>query len=110
MQRVMIARALAQDTSIILLDEPTTHLDLYHKAHILKLLKNIAFTTKKTILFTTHEIDLALQLCDKILLLNGKDNPFGTAAELIEQKHFEHLFPQDTVTFNAETGTFRVKK
>ena len=110
MQRVMIARALAQDTSIMLLDEPTTHLDLYHKANILKLLKSIAYTTKKTILFTTHEIELAIQLCDKMLLINGKDNPFGQPCELIEQKHFENLFPQDTVMFDASTGSFRVKK
>src|SRR5690606_19358160 len=47
MQRVMIARAIAQDTQLILLDEPTTHLDLYHKVQILKLLKSIAHTTKK---------------------------------------------------------------
>nr|WP_298477213.1 ABC transporter ATP-binding protein [uncultured Maribacter sp.] len=110
MQRVMIARALSQDTSIMLLDEPTTHLDLYHKANILKLLKSIAYTTQKTILFTTHEIELAIQLCDKMLLINGKDNPFGQPCELIEQKHFDSLFPQDTVMFDASTGTFRVKK
>lgn len=110
MQRVMIARALTQDTAIMLLDEPTTHLDLYHKANILKLLKTIAYTTQKTILFTTHEIDLAIQLCDKMLLINGDDNPFGQPCELIAQKHFENLFPQDTVMFDASTGTFRVKK
>lgn len=110
MQRVMIARALAQDTSIMLLDEPTTHLDLYHKANILKLLKSIAYTTQKTVLFTTHEIELAIQLCDKMLLLNGADNPFGQPCELIAQKHFENLFPKDTVMFDPSTGSFRVKK
>nr|WP_291871648.1 ABC transporter ATP-binding protein [Maribacter sp.] len=109
MQRVMIARALAQDTSIMLLDEPTTHLDLYHKANILKLLKSIAYTTKKTILFTTHEIELAIQLCDKMLLINGKDNPFGQPCELIEQKHFENLFPSDIIQFDSKTRSFRLK-
>ncbi|WP_317124774.1 ABC transporter ATP-binding protein [Maribacter vaceletii] len=110
MQRVMIARALAQDTSIILLDEPTTHLDLYHKANILKLLKSITYNTNKTIIFTTHEIELGIQLCDKMLLLNTTNNPYGSPNELIEQKHFNSLFPEDTVTFNATTATFRVKK
>jgi len=110
LQRVMIARALAQDTVIILLDEPTTHLDLYHKVKILKLLKSIAHRTKKTILFTSHEIEMAIQLCDTTLLLDGEKNPFGKPCELIEQKAFETLFPVDTVSFDSSTGSFRIKK
>tara|TARA_R110002167_G_scaffold143481_22_gene332851 strand:+ start:3134 stop:3715 length:582 start_codon:yes stop_codon:yes gene_type:complete len=110
LQRVLIARALAQDTSIILLDEPTTHLDLYHKVQIFKLLKSIAHQTKKTILFTTHEIEMAIQLCDKILLLDGVDNAFGEPCELIADKAFDRLFPSDAVTFDALTGSFRIEK
>ncbi|WP_400074284.1 ABC transporter ATP-binding protein [Zobellia russellii] len=110
LQRVMIARALAQDTSIILLDEPTTHLDLYHKIQILKLLRSIAHSTKKIVLFTTHEIEMAIQLCDKMVLLDGKENYFGQPCELIEQKAFELLFPSDTVAFDPKTGSFRIKK
>ena len=110
LQRVMIARSLAQDTSIILLDEPTTHLDLYHKVKILKLLKFVAQETNKTIVFTTHEIEMAIQICDKMLILDDSDNPFGQPCELIEQKTFEKLFPSDTVSFDAPTGSFRIKK
>ncbi len=110
LQKVMIARALAQNTSIMLLDEPTSHLDLYHKAHILKLLKSIAHQTNKTVLFTTHEIDLAIQLCDKMLLLEKDKNTFGRPCELIEQKSFENLFPSDTITFDSMTGSFKVNK
>lgn len=110
LQRVMIARALAQDTSIILLDEPTTHLDLYHKVQILKLLKSVANETGKTIVFTTHEIEMAIQICDKMLLLGGTENPFGQPCQLIEQKAFEKLFPADTVSFDSQTGSFRIKK
>lgn len=110
LQRVMIARALTQDTSIILLDEPTTHLDLYHKVQILKLLKSVAYETNKTIIFTTHEIEMAIQICDKMLLLDGSENPFGEPCELIEQKAFEKLFPSDTVSFDSKTGSFRIKK
>lgn len=110
LQRVMIARALAQDTAIILLDEPTTHLDLYHKVQILKLLKSIAHQTNKTIVFTTHEIDLAIQLCDKMLLMDGEKNPFAQPCELIEKGAFEQLFPSDTVSFDSKTGSFRIKK
>ncbi len=110
LQRVLIARAMAQNTPLILLDEPTTHLDLYHKVQILKLLQQLAHDKKKTILFTTHEIDLAIQLCDKIVLLDGNENPSGTPCELIEQKRFERLFPSEMVQFDAKTGSFKVNK
>jgi iron complex transport system ATP-binding protein len=110
LQRVLIARTMAQDTPLILLDEPTTHLDLYHKVQILKLLKQLAKTYQKTVLFTTHEIDLAIQLCDKILILDGIENSFGQPCELIESGSFEQLFPADMITFDALTGTFKMKK
>lgn len=110
MQRVLIARAMAQDTPLILLDEPTTHLDLFHKVQILKLLGELAHKRGKAILFTTHEIELAIQLCDRILILDARENPFGTPCELIEQRHFEKLFPSEMVAFDADTGTFKVKK
>ncbi len=110
LQRVMIARALAQDTQLIMLDEPTSHLDLYHKVQILKLLKTITQQTNKTILFTTHEIEIAIQLCDKILLLEKNQNTFGSPHELIQKKSFEKLFPTDTITFDSQTASFRVNK
>ncbi len=109
LQRVMIARALAQDTQIILLDEPTSHLDLYHKVQILKLLKNIAHKTNKTILYTTHEIEVAIQLCDKICILNKDESYFDSPCNLIEQNHFEKLFPTDMIQFDANTGSFKIK-
>ncbi|MEO9511422.1 MAG: ABC transporter ATP-binding protein [Flavobacteriaceae bacterium] len=110
LQRVLIARAMAQDTPLILLDEPTTHLDLYHKVQILKLLQQLAHEKQKAIIFTTHEIDLAIQLCDTILLLDGAKNPFGAPCKLIEEKHFESLFPSEMVLFDAKTGSFKVNK
>ncbi len=108
LQKVMIARALAQDTTLMLLDEPTTHLDLFHKVQILKLLQHIAHETGKTILYTTHEIELAIQLCDKILILDDHKNPFGGPCELIERKCFETLFPADSIAFDSGTGSFRI--
>ncbi|MEP2278536.1 ABC transporter ATP-binding protein [Maribacter sp.] len=110
LQRVLVARALIQDTDIILLDEPTTHLDLYHKVQILKLLKSIARKTNKVILFTSHEIELAIQLCDKILILDGKENAFNEPCKLIENNNFDTLFPADTISFDAKTGSFRINK
>lgn len=110
LQKVMIARALAQDTSIILMDEPTSYLDLYHKVQILKLLQRIAHETEKTILFTTHEIEFAIQLCDKMLVLEKDRSSFGQPCELIQSKSFETLFPSDTITFDAGSGSFKVNK
>ena len=110
LQRVLIARALVQDTNIILLDEPTTHLDLYHKVQILKLLKSIAHETNKTVLFTSHEIDLAIQLCDKMLILDNKTNTFDNPCKLIDHRCFDSLFPSDTLSFDATSGSFRIKK
>lgn len=110
LQKVMIARALAQDTDIIVLDEPTTHLDMYHKAYILKLLKKLAQDTQKTILFSSHEIDLAIQLCDKIIVMNEDTVVSDEPCNLISKGTFDSLFPTDLIAFDANTGTFKVKK
>ena len=110
LQKVMIARALAQDTDLIILDEPTTHLDMYHKAYILKLLQRLAKETKKTILFSSHEIDLAIQLCDKMIVMTKDEVVSNKPCNLIANGTFETLFPKDLISFNEKTGSFRVKK
>ncbi|WP_159019604.1 ABC transporter ATP-binding protein [Algibacter sp. L3A6] len=110
LQKVMIARALAQDTDLIILDEPTSHLDMYHKAYILKLLQRLAKETRKTILFSSHEIDLAIQLCDTLIVMNAGIVVSDQPCKLIEQGVFETLFPKDLIAFDKNTGSFRVKK
>ncbi|MEL6811958.1 MAG: ABC transporter ATP-binding protein [Bacteroidota bacterium] len=108
-QRVAIARALAQDTPIILLDEPTTHLDLYHRAVILKLLKRLSVEAGKTILFSTHEIDLAIQLSDQMLVMTEKGTYSGSPKQFVQEGIFKDLFPEDTIFFDEETGRFTIK-
>ncbi|MFD1163530.1 ABC transporter ATP-binding protein [Hwangdonia seohaensis] len=110
LQKVMIARALAQDTDLIILDEPTTHLDMYHKAYILKLLQKLAKETGKTILFSSHEIDLAIQLCDKLIVMTKGEVVSDEPCNLILKGTFDTLFPKDLINFDANTGSFRVKK
>jgi len=108
LQKVMIARALAQDTNLIILDEPTTHLDMYHKAYILRLLQKLARDTNKTILFSSHEIDLAIQLCDKLIVMSENTVVSDTPSKLIERGTFETLFPKDFITFDRTTNSFKV--
>lgn len=69
LQIVLIARALSQDTALIILDEPTTHLDLHHKVSVFKLLKKLTEETNKSVLFSTHDIDLAIQLSDEMIVM-----------------------------------------
>ncbi|TRZ43656.1 ABC transporter ATP-binding protein [Robertkochia solimangrovi] len=108
-QRVMIGRALAQDTGLIILDEPTTHLDIYHKAYILKLLKRIAHENNKCVLFSSHEIHLVNQLCDKVLVLQKDDYDFDQPCNLIEKGSYQKLFPGDLIDFDSNTGSFRIR-
>lgn len=110
LQKVMIARALTQDTDIIILDEPTTHLDMYHKAYILKLLQKLTKDTGKTILFSSHEIDLAIQLCDSMIVMQNNNVVCDQPCNLIASGVFETLFPDDLITFDKHLGNFRVKK
>ncbi len=109
LQKVLIARAIAQDTPLVVLDEPTTHLDIYHQAYVLKLLKNLTLQTKKGILFATHEINLALQLCDRIILMEKDKVSIGTPIQLIEQDVFANMFPSDLIVFDKDSNSFKIK-
>jgi len=109
LQKVMIARALAQDTPLILLDEPTTHLDLYHRASVLKLLKKLSQENGKTILFSTHEIDLAIQLSDKMIVMTKEDTHYNSPTELINRGCLRYLFPKETIYFDEESKRFVMK-
>lgn len=94
-QRALIAKAIAQETPIILLDEPTAHLDLPNRIRILQLLRRLAHEQGKTILISTHELDLAIQLSDRILLLSENGVQLNTAAQLRQTKAFTHAFGMD---------------
>lgn len=109
LQKVLIARALAQDTPLIILDEPTTHLDMHHQAYVLKLLKKLTQDTNKSILFATHEINLALQLCDKIIIMEKDKVSSGSPQELIEKNAFSNIFPKDLIYFDKETISFKIR-
>jgi len=95
-QRILIAKALAQQTPIILLDEPTAHLDLPHRILILRLLRKLAHEQGKTVLISTHELDLALALSDRIMLMTpNKGIQLDTAENLKKADAFTPAFGMD---------------
>lgn len=106
LQKVLIARALAQDTPLIILDEPTTHLDLLHKVSVFKLLKKLSQEINKCILFSTHDIDLAIQLSDEIILMTEKEVIQDEPCNLISKGVFDTLFKDENIKFDSEKGRF----
>lgn len=110
LQKVLIARALAQDTPLIVLDEPTTHLDLQHKVNLIRLLKKLAAETGKCILYSTHDLDLALQLSDEIVVMTVGNVIQGAPQYLIENHVFDRLFDDKTIRFDVLKGGFIVKE
>ncbi len=103
MQMVMIARALAQETPTLLLDEPTAHLDLNNRLAVMKLLQQLARKTQKAILVATHELDLALQLADVIwLATNDKKILTGMPEDLVLSGAFDEVF--QLKGFDLKTG------
>lgn len=106
-QRVMIAKALAQDTPMILLDEPTAHLDLPSRVDIMLLLHRLAHATGKTILISTHELDLALQAGDRIWLMSEKGGiKSGVPEDLVLNGTFNQVFQSEAYYFNETNGNF----
>ncbi len=109
-QRVMIAKALAQDTPLIMLDEPTAHLDLPNRVEIMNLLKQLAKEVNKGILLSTHELDLALQTADTIWLMHRESKLIkGTPEDLVIRGSFENVFRGNAFDFDKYTGSFKVK-
>jgi iron complex transport system ATP-binding protein len=109
-QRTMIARALAQDTQIVLLDEPTAFLDLANKFSIVSLLWNLTRTNQKTIVFSTHDINIALQYADVFWILTDKGLHVGAPEDLILDGTLENLYSGSGVFFDSDTSQFRNKK
>lgn len=108
-QKVMIARALAQDTPVILLDEPTAHLDLPNRIDIIRLLRKLARETQKAIIMSTHELDLALQAADKIWLMAMENTTYaGSPEDLVLNDVFGKAFTKEGIEFDKSHGVFKV--
>jgi iron complex transport system ATP-binding protein len=103
----MLARALVQDTPVIILDEPTAHLDLPNRITLMRLLHQLAKTTGKGILLSTHDLDLALQSADEVWLQRN-DGMFtkGAPEDIVLNGTFEAAFHKEGFVFDKGSGTF----
>ncbi|MBN9286000.1 MULTISPECIES: ABC transporter ATP-binding protein [unclassified Flavobacterium] len=109
LQKVLVARALAQDTPLIILDEPTTHLDLLHKVALFKLLRKLTHETGKCILFSTHDIDLAIQLSDEMIIMTPEHIIQDQPCNHIANGLFDTLFKDENIFFDKEKGKFIIR-
>ena len=108
-QRVMIAKALAQDTPAILLDEPTSYLDMPNRYELCTLLGRLAHDEGKCVLFSTHEMDIALTLSDNIALVDTPQLLYMPTREMIASGSIERLFDSPYIRFDASTRSIHLK-
>ena len=110
-QKVMIAKALAQETPLIYLDEPTAFLDFPSKVEIMHLLLSLTRSAGKAIFFSTHDLELALQIADTLWLMDKKNGiTIGTPDELRSNGSIEKFFHCDGILFDWNTGFFKIVK
>lgn len=107
-QKVMIARALSQDTDIILMDEPTSFLDINNKFAVFNILNTISKKQGKTIIFSTHDLNLALKYADKVWLIKDKEIHEGAPEDLIINGLLNTIFDNNNIKFNYSTAEFTV--
>jgi iron complex transport system ATP-binding protein len=104
-QKAMIARALAQDGKVLVLDEPTAHLDLINRLEIMTLLREISQKKEKAVLVVTHDLDIALETADRFWILNcGLPLLSGKPEDLVLSGQIQALFPSDRYQFNVARG------
>jgi iron complex transport system ATP-binding protein len=109
-QRSFIAKVLASDSAIMLLDEPTAHLDIPNKVSIMSLLRDLTRKSGHALLVSTHELDLAMQLADQIwLMIPGDRLHTGTPEEILQSGLLDKVFGNDLLSFNPGSGSFCVK-
>ncbi len=105
-QRVAVARALAQEPALLLLDEPTAHLDVPGRVEVLQLLRQLARETRRAIVLSTHDLELALRGADTIWLLSAGALQVGAPEDLVLDGAIARAFEREGVSFEPQTGTF----
>ncbi|MFC1921546.1 heme ABC transporter ATP-binding protein [Chloroflexota bacterium] len=99
-QRIVIARVLAQEPKSILLDEPTSNLDINHQVEILDLIKALCLDSNLAVVITLHDLNLASQYCDRLILINnGEVHAQGTPTEVINTKNIKEVYGADNCVY-----------
>ena len=109
LQKLMIARALAQETAIMLLDEPTAFLDLPRRVEVMRLLKRLAHQSGRAILVSTHDLEQALRNCDQLWLMREGAMLVGTPEDLVLDGGMAETFRADGISFDESSGAFAVE-
>jgi len=109
-QKVLVARALAQDTPIILLDEPTVHLDVHHAMEMFHLFRKWVDEHQKILILTTHEIGLATQLSDEIWIIDQGKILQEPTVKILENNTIDQFFNTELIHFNKMNHTFEYIK
>ncbi|MEM9618908.1 MAG: ABC transporter ATP-binding protein [Pseudomonadota bacterium] len=110
-QRVMLARALAQQPKLLILDEITAFLDLPRRVEVMELLRGLARDSGRTVLISTHDLDLALRNADRVLLM-GSDGRLrdGAPEDLVLNGDFSGAFDSDNIDFDPMRGAFQIQR
>jgi iron complex transport system ATP-binding protein len=109
-QLVTIARAIAQDTPIVLLDEPTAFLDLVNRIMVVRSLARLARELGRIIVFSTHDLQVAVDHADRLLLLHGGRSHSGAPLDVLGSDAMQASFSADGLRFDAVTRSLRVAR
>jgi len=107
-QRVLIARSLAQDTELLVMDEPTAFLDLPSRYSIVSLLRKLSRAKNKCIVYSTHDLDTALNEADKLWLMKPDGICQGAPEDLVLNRSLANAFENPLLSFNTSSGTFSI--
>lgn len=109
-QKVLVARALAQEPQILLLDEPTAHLDLKHRVEVMSILRNLCATKNITVIASLHDVDIAAKVSDKVALIkDGSVTGWGPPEEVLSSEDVARLYDFDSACFNSQLGSIELR-